>query len=320
MKLDEHTQGLLSQMVDSGAPPLYEMPVEEARAGLKEITLALDAPFTEVARIKQTSIPGKLGDIPLRIYWPQELSEDETLPILMQFHGGGFALGDLDTHENCCRYYCKQANLIVISVDYRLAPEFRFPAGIDDCYAALCWAAENASQLGGDADRIAVTGDSAGGNLSAVVCQMARDRQGPAIAFQALVYPAVSMNPKASFPSRDECGGGEYFLSMKDMEWFNGMYLADPGQHKDVRVSPLLAESLVGLPPALIITAGFDPLRDEGRAYYERLVQAGVEADYYCFETTIHGFFSFSGLIEVGREGLQMVADRLRDALSSDGG
>ncbi len=320
MKLDEQTQGLLNQMVESGAPPLYELSVEDARAGLKEITLALDAPFTEVAKKKQTVIPGPAGDIPVRIYWPQEPSPDKTLPILVQFHGGGFALGDLDTHENVCRFYCHHARCIVIAVDYRLAPEHRFPAGVEDCYAALCWAADNAAQLGGDVAKIAVTGDSAGGNLSAVVCQVARDRQGPAIAFQALVYPAVSMDIKADYPSREQCGSGEYFLSIKDMEWFNSMYLGAPDQHQDVRVSPILAKSLKGLPPALIVTAGFDPLRDEGRAYYERLVQAGVAASYHCFESTIHGFFSFSGLIEVGRQGLQMVADHVRDALSPGGG
>ncbi len=316
MQLDAQTKGFLDVAAASGNPPLHEMPLEEARVSLKEMTLAIDAPFSEVAKREQTTIPGLLGDLPVRIYWPQELSADESLPVLLFFHGGGFVLGDLDTHENVCRFYCNEAHCIVINVGYRLAPEYRYPTAVDDCYAALCWTAENASQLGGDRNRIAVSGDSAGGNLAALVCLMARDRKGPAIAFQVLLYPVLAMDPEADFPSREQFGDGEYLLSIKDMRWFMGMYLNEGTYEEEIRISsPLLVESLENLPQALVITAGFDPLRDEGRAYYERLLQDGVKAEYRCFETTIHGFMSFSGLVEAGREGLQMVADRLSDAL-----
>ena len=315
VQLDLQTQSLLSQMAESGARPLYELSVEDARAALKELTLALDAPFTEVAKRKELAIPGPAGDIPIRMYWPQGSKDGETLPVLLLFHGGGFALGDLETHENMCRFYCNNGHLIVINVHYRLAPEQRFPAGVDDCYAALCWAAENAAMWGGDSGRIAVTGDSAGGNLSTVICQMARDRKGPAIAFQALVYPVVSMDPDSDYPSRHQFGGGEYFLSNSDLLWVNSIYFNEQEQHLDPRASPILTESFAGLPQTLVITAGFDPVRDEGKAYYNKLVQAGVKAEYRCFETTIHGFMSFSGLIDAGIEGLQMVADRLHNAL-----
>ena len=203
------------------------------------------------------------------------------------------------------------AGVIVVAVDYRLAPEHPFPAGVDDCYTTLCWVYQNASALGGARELVAVGGDSAGGNFSAVVCQMARDRNGPSIALQVLVYPAVSAAVDSVYSSRSQFGGGEYFLSTQDFLWFNQLYLTSPKQEKDVRVAPILADSLRGLPPALIITAGFDPLKDEGRHYYERLIADGVDAQYKCFETTIHGFMSFAGQISAGLEGLQTVASQL---------
>jgi acetyl esterase len=315
--LDEPTKSLLQQMVDSGAPPLYALTVTAARDALKQLTLALDAPSCAIARCEERNIQGPAGEIPIRIYWPEVEAGELSQPVLLLYHGGGFALGDLDTHDRVSRFYCKNGGVIVVSVGYRLAPEHPFPAALTDCYAALCWVAETAAQWGGDATRIAVTGDSAGGNLAALVSQLARDRQGPHIAFQALVYPVVDMDPASEFPSRREFGGGGYFLSQNDFVWFMSLYFTAPEQERGHLASPILAKSLVGLPPALIITAGFDPLRDEGRAYYERLVAAGVAAEYRCFETTVHGFMSFAGLIIAGQEGLQLLARRLREVLRS---
>jgi len=318
VSLDAPTQSLLSQMSSSDSPPLYELSVGDARAALKELTLSLDAPECSVGRREERVIPGPEGNISLRIYWPELAPQAPNPPVLLLFHGGGFALGDLDTHENVSRLYCHEAGVIVVSVAYRLAPEHSFPAAVTDCYAALRWVAETAGEWGGDPERIAVTGDSAGGNLAAVVCLAARDRGGPRIKFQALVYPVVSMDPDTSFPSRKQFGGGEFFLSTNDFIWLNSMYFSHSGQAHDPMASPLLAESLAHLPPALVITAGYDPLRDEGKAYSERLVAAGVVSEYRCFETTVHGFMSFSGLIDAGREGLQLVARRIREVFAGE--
>ena len=292
MATDPQTQALLDLVNAEGNPQLFELSVEAARAALKQITLQMDTEFSAVKERRELNIPGPGGDIPVRIYWP-EIGEDvadkpQALPVLLLFHGGGFALGDLDTHENMSRYYCAHAQVIVISVDYRLSPEHKFPAAVEDCYAALCWAAENADQIRGDANAIAVTGDSAGGNLAAVVCQMALSQGGPRIAFQLLAYPSVNMDVSAEatarYPSRQAFGGGGYFLSQKDLEWLSGMYLDDPaGQSKDPLCSPALAEDFSGLPPALIISAGHDLLRDEDKAYADRLAAAGVPVEYRCF-------------------------------------
>jgi acetyl esterase/lipase len=316
MELDKQTAAILAQGAETGAPALYELPVAGARIALREMSFALDAAETPVAKREERAIPGPNGEIPIRIYWPDAAAG--ALPILLLYHGGGWTLGDMDTHENVCRYYCANAGVIVINVDYRLAPEHKFPAGVDDCYAALEWTAEHATDIGGDASRIAVTGDSAGGNLSAVMCQLAKARGGPRIAFQALTYPSIDLSEEANkkYASRKEFGGGEYFLGRKDFVWLIGLYLEDAALVRDACVSPILAEDLSGLPPALVITAGFDPLHDEGKAYADRLAAAGVPVEYKCFETTIHGFMSFSGAIDAGKEGLALVANRVKAALS----
>ncbi|NOX70851.1 MAG: alpha/beta hydrolase [Gammaproteobacteria bacterium] len=316
MTLDPQTKAFLEQAAEAGGPALYELPVPDARAMLKEMTATMDAPRQEVRKFEQRAIPGTDGNIPVRLYWPDTApNETDLLPVLVLIHGGGFALADLDTHENMARFYCHNARVIVMSVDYRLAPEHKFPAGLEDCYDALCWVHENAASLGADPKNIAVTGDSAGGCLSAAICQLARDRGGPPVAFQALVYPVLTLELDTNYPSRASMGTGEYFLGQKDMDWFNSLYLNSPDEVNDTRVSPALMDDLTGLPPAFVLTAGYDPLRDEGAEYAKRLNAAGVEAEYYCFEGAIHGFLSFSGALDIGADGLQMVANRVREAL-----
>jgi acetyl esterase len=214
------------------------------------------------------------------------------------------------------RHLCKDADALVVNVGYRLAPEHKFPAAVDDSYAATVWAVEHAQEFGGDPARVAVVGDSAGGNLATVVCMLAKERGGPRIAYQALLYPCTDANPSASYASRAEFGGGEYFLSRRDMEWFFGLYLADTAHTSDPRVSPLHASDLSGMPPALVVTAGCDLLRDEGKAYADKLAAAGVPVEYRCFNGTIHAFVSFAGAIPAGQDALRFVADRLRTALA----
>jgi acetyl esterase len=225
--------------------------------------------------------------------------------------------GDLDSHDSVARHHARHGDAIVIAVGYRLAPESRFPAQVDDAWAALTWAAAHARSFGGDPDRIAVIGDSAGGNLAAVLTHAALDRRGPRIAFQVLVYPQVDLDLEKDSASRLQFGGGEFFLSRRDMEWFRAQYLTDPPrQVQDPRVSPLARPDMRGLPPALVVTAGCDPLHDEGQAYADALAHAGVPVEYRCFDSTIHAFVSFAGAIPAGMEALAFIASRVRAALT----
>lgn len=317
LQVEPQTRALLDKMSPSGAPlSMSDLPLEAARAALQELSRTLGAEPGAIARTEDRNVPGPNGPVPVRIYWPVAGTAGAAPPILLLFHGGGYALGDIDTHDGMARYYCAAAGVVVVNVGYRRSPEHKFPAGFEDCYAALQWAADHGAEIGADPARIAVTGDSAGGNFSAAICLAARDRNGPSIAFQALVYPAVDLSRDASYPSRSALGGGEYFLSLKDIAWISGMYFSDPAREgQDTRASPLLAKDLSGLPPALVITAGLDPLVDEGRLYHERLAAAGVASEYRCFDGTIHGFLSFAGVLDAGREGLALVAERVRQAL-----
>ncbi len=312
--LDTATAQFLELLRAAGRPPLYELPIDVARAGTKAASEQMARPPLDVHKVEDRRIETPAGKLGIRVYWPRHAKTGEQLPVAVFFHGGGFVLCDLDTHDPIARYLCRHGDCIVVNVDYRLAPEHKFPAAVDDAYAAVRWAANAAEELGADPRQIAVVGDSAGGNLATVACQIARARGGPAIAFQALLYPVVDLDPSTAFGSRAEFGGGEYFLSTRDMEWFTSQYLARLEQVNDPRASPLRQEDLRGLPPALVITAGCDPLRDEGKLYAERLAAAGVPVQYRCFEQTIHAFMSFAPAIPLGDQAIDFVAERLRAA------
>jgi acetyl esterase len=231
------------------------------------------------------------------------------LPVLVFFHGGGWVIGDLDTHDGICRMIANRANCGVVSVDYRLAPEHKYPAAAEDAYAALLDVHARAEEFGFDGTRIAVGGDSAGGNLSAVVAQMARDRGGPAVAYQALVYPVCDFSFKTG-SYRDNAEG--YMLTRDSMRWFWGHYLANDADGIQPYASPLRAESLAGLPPALVITAEFDPLRDEGDAYAARLKEAGVAVKHSPYPGMIHGFFQLAEIIPAGKAAIEEVSAELK--------
>ena len=316
-EIDAATGAFLEAMRASGGKPMYELPIEEVRANIRGASAQLAPPAADVARVEDRRIPAAGGDFGVRIYTPHA---SDKRPIVMYFHGGGWAAGDLDTHDSSARYYAAHANAIVVSVGYRQPPEHKFPIALDDSFAAVEWAAAHAGEIGGDAGRLAVAGDSAGGNLATVVCQLAKQRGGPRIAYQVLIYPAVDLRGFAddpAYPSRAQFGDGEFFLSRRDMEWFRSLYLADvQGESHDPRVSPIAAADLSGLPPALIVTAGCDVLRDEGKAYADRLSAAGVPVEYRCFEGTIHAFLSFAGAIPMGLEALSFVSSRLKKNLT----
>jgi acetyl esterase/lipase/alkylation response protein AidB-like acyl-CoA dehydrogenase len=316
--VDAATAGFLNVVRNAGGKPPAQMTPAEFRAQVRGSS-ALGAAAVDVHETRDTRIQVDDGWIRLRIYTPRPLAAGETLPIVVHYHGAGWVAGDLDTHDAIARYYARHADAIVVAVDYRLAPEHPFPAAVNDAYAALEWAAAQAREIHGDASRIAVTGDSAGGNLAAVVAQMARDRRGPRLAYQALLYPAVDLDgtAHANYPSCARFGGGDYFLSTEDMEWFTAQYLgADkPRLVKDPRVSPIAAQDLSGLPPALIVVAGCDPLRDEGLAYADRLEAAGVKVERKEYPGTVHAFVSFAAAIPTANETLAFVASRISAAL-----
>lgn len=314
--VDEATGTFLAGMRAAGGKPLHQQSIEEIRAGVAMASLALAPPLTAVHSASDRRIPGRDGEIPVRVYTPRPLAAGARLPIVLHFHGGGFVAGSVDTHDAIARHLCRHADVIVIGVEYRLAPEHRYPAGLHDAADALAWAAAHAGELQGDPTRLAVAGDSAGGNLAAALTLLARDRGGPRIALQLLMYPTIDFELETPYPSLAQFGGGDYFLSLTDMQFFRSHYLADvAGQMRDAHASPMQAADLRALPPALIVTAGCDPLRDEGRAYAGRLAEAGVPVEQRCFEGTIHAFMSFAAAIPLGGEALSFVASRLRAAL-----
>jgi acetyl esterase len=304
MPLDPIAKGLLDQLTAAGLPPFESMSPVEARAWIRQM-MPPPAEPEAVASVE----PLKCGDVPGRIYRPES---NVPLPILLYIHGGGWVIGDLDTHDSACRAIANAVPAVVVSLDYRLAPEHKFPSAVDDCYAALCWVAENALKIGGDPVRLAVGGDSAGGNLGAAVALLARDRGKPKVGFQLLVYPATD----ARMQSRSITENGEgYFLTAGMMKWFWGHYLYGPTDVLDPRVSPALAPSHEGLPPAYVITAEYDPLRDEGEEYARMLIAAGVPTTLRRYDGLIHGFFTMTEVFPQAREAIRDAAAAMREAL-----
>jgi acetyl esterase len=266
-------------------------------------------PAEPVANVASRRVPGPAGEIPVRVYTPAGAGPR---PAIAFFHGGGWVIGNLDTHDGTARKLANASGCTVVSVDYRLAPEHRFPAAAEDCYAALCWLAENAAAVGVRADALAVAGDSAGGNLAAVTAQIARDRRGPDLAFQLLVYPVIA--PDFDTPSYRENAEG-YLLTRDTMRWFWDQYVPDPYERAHPYASPLAARDLAALPPALVITAEYDPLRDEGEAYARSLRAAGVPVTASRYDGVIHGFLSFSDFMEQGKRAVEESGAALRAAL-----
>jgi len=311
MPLDPQLAPLLERMADNpDAKPTHESTPAEAREGYSALAHVLGA-GPEVARVEDRMIPGAEGEIAVRIYTPEG---EGPHGVLVHYHGGGFVIGGLDTHDKECRSLCRGAGCVVVAVDYRLAPEHRFPAAPEDGYAALQWVAQNAASIGADPARIAVGGDSAGGNLSAVVALMARDREGPKLCFQLLVYPCVDARTSDAYPSRKENEAGPILL-LDTMVYFMNHYFGDEGDHAqrtDPLGSPLLAASHAGLPPALVITAEFDPLRDEGEAYARALEAAGVETKLTRYAGQPHAFFQFSTISDAARGAIDEASTALR--------
>jgi acetyl esterase len=309
MSLDVNVKALLDQLKAAALPKLWELGPQAARAATKaSIFRGGDTP---IGKSEDRVMAGPAGNIRLRVYTPVG-AQDAVLPGLVFFHGGGFVIGDLETHDDLCRCLANGSGCRVVSVDYRLAPENCFPAAIDDCFAATKFVAAHAAEFGIDPQRLAVGGDSAGGNLAAVVAQLAKI-EGPKIRFQLLIYPVTQLG-QPDMPSMRENAKG-YFLEREGMDWFTRMYCPDAAHRSDPRLSPLLAKDLSGLPPAYVVTAGFDPLRDEGKAYADKLAEAGVPVTYVNYPNMIHGFFSMRSVIRKAREAVDVAAAALRAGL-----
>ena len=289
------------------APPIYEMTPEQGRELYRAMRPVIDE--LPIHKTEDRIVPGSQGDIPVRIYTPEG---DGPFGLLMNFHGGGWVIGDLDTADAVCRQMATDAGVIVISVDYRMAPEDPYPAAVLDAYDATRWAAEHMADLNGNG-KLGVIGESAGGNLSAVVCLKARAEGGPKINFQCLLYPVTDCD--MSRASYQENGEG-YILETKTMQWFWDTYCPDPSQREEPFASPLRAGDLSNLPPALIVTAEFDPLRDEGEAYGEALNAAGTEATVVRYDGLVHDFMATAPLFECSRQGLQATVSAIRQHLN----
>ena len=308
--LDPQAQALIQLMAERGIAPVYTQTPTEARASYRERRTFTQPPPPAVAQVQDHALTHAGVTISLRVYHPELPRSDLQLPALVYLHGGGWTIGDLDTHDVLCRSLCVQAHCVVVAVDYRLGPEHKFPAAYDDTLAAFAWTVAQASRLGVDTQRIAVGGDSAGGNLAAAACLGLRG-QAVQPCYQLLIYPATTMRPDT--PSYHANGQG-YVLTREAMAWYMNNYLRNADDVEDWRASPLYAASHAELPPALVLTAGFDPLRDEGRQYADALSQAGVATQYICFERQIHGFITMGLVMREANTAVGLCAQALRAA------
>ena len=309
-------QAFLRQVSEAGLPPIQELAPEEARAqfeaGMKARLEVFPPP--PVAAVEDRELPGPAGPVPVRVYREPD-APGGPRPVLAYFHGGGHVIGSLDTHDTIARNLCREAGCMVVSVDYRMGPEHPFPAAVDDCFAVVRWLAGHGGRIGADPARIAVGGDSAGGNLAAVAALLARDEGGPALRHQLLVYPVTDYRCRGASYERYARGYGT--LEAESMRWFQRHYLGGPDAAGDWRASPLLAADHAGLPPALVITAECDVLRDEGIAYAERLAGSGSSCEHAPFAGMIHGFFGLLGIAGAAEEAHRRAARALRGAFAA---
>jgi acetyl esterase len=307
MPLDPQVQAMRERAAATGTPPLYTLSITEARAADLAAIQAAAGTGEQVRHVTDRHIPGPGGDLPIRIYRPADTAEP--LPTLVYFFGGGWTLGNLDTSDGVCRSLANAVPCQVITVGYRLAPEHKFPAAVHDCHTAVSWIATNAGDLGADPNRLAVAGDSAGGNLAAAVTLLARDHGTPALTAQVLVYPNTDYRGDTESMRTNN---DPVLFNSHSVAWYWSHYLANPDDGRNPLVSPLLAEDLTGLPPALVITAEYDPLRDEGEHYAQRLREAGVPVVATRYPGMVHGFFTMLDILTAARQAHTQVATYLR--------
>jgi acetyl esterase len=310
--LHPQARALLDFIEQRGLPSTQTLSPAEARSFYRERRFFTQPAAPEVALVRDLQADGPHGAIAVRLYRPLGTEPAQVLPVLVYFHGGGWVIGDLDTHDVLCRELANAAGCAIVAVDYRMAPEHRFPTAVDDCLAATYWVHRNAGLLGIDPARLGIGGDSAGGNLAAVVALGARDAGDLPIAFQLLIYPATDMRCGAA---SHQINGEGYLLTSDTIDYFHDHYIADAAQDLDWRASPLLCDDLSRLPPALVLTAGYDPLRDEALMYSQRLSGAGNRATHVCFERQIHGFITMGKVLDEANAAVSLCAAEMRRAL-----
>lgn len=310
--LHPQAKAFLDLVEERKIPPTHTLRPVVARLAYRERRSFTQSPPPEVGEVRELSAESQHGPVPLRMYRPLGHDATALLPALVYYHGGGWLLGDLDTHDTLCRELANSSGCAIVSVDYRMAPEHRFPIAVDDCLAATYWVHRHAQELGIDATRLAVGGDSAGGNLAAVVAIAARDAGDLPLQYQLLIYPATDMRRTA--PSHTTNGQG-YMLTSDTMTYYHDHYIVDSKDDLDWRASPLLCENLSGLPPSLVLVAGYDPLRDEGVMYAQRLSEAGSKATLISFERQIHGFILMGKILDEANTAVSICAAQLREAL-----
>lgn len=311
MPLDPQLQAIRDRLERDNVPSLRTLPIAEARAADLAAVLAGAGQAEPVGRVADQLIPGPGGELKARVFWP---SGRGPWPVLVYFFGGGWSLGTIDTCDGVCRALTNAAGCVTVAASYRLAPEHKFPAAVEDCYAGAAWVAQHAGQLGADAGRLAVGGDSSGGNLAAAVSLLARERGGPAIVHQLLVYPNTDYLADGESM---RVGTDPHLFNVHSVAWYWGMYLASPADGANPLASPLRADDLSGLPPATVITAEYDPLRDEGEQYAERLSQADVPVELTRYDGMAHGFFTMIGVLDRARLAVTRAAGRLREAFTA---
>lgn len=310
MPLDPQIEFIVEFVKKAKLPEMWQLTPDQGR---EQYQLRVDKlKFSEpIFRTENRRIPGPASDLAIRIYTPREIRTAEKLPVLMWFHGGGFVIGSIDTHDSVCRMLANQADCIVVSVDYRLAPESKFPAAVEDCEAALKWVALHAVEFGGDPACIAVGGDSAGANLATVIAILARDAAHPKLVFQLLIYPCTAPEPETASHHKFREG---YVLTRNTIVWFYRQYLKSGKDERDFRFAPLLLDDLSGLPEAFIVVAGYDPLRDEGVDYARRLIEAGNRVRLSNYDGMIHGFYLMGGAVDAARRAVSESAQVMREA------
>lgn len=310
MTLHPQAQAVLDQL-NAAPTPLKDLPPAEARATYDRFIVPQNFDPVPIGTVEDQMIPGPGGDLRIRIYHPE--TADTALPVFLFIHGGGFVIGSIESRDPQCRMICRDVGCMVVSLDYRMGPEHPFPAAPEDCWAALTWIAENAANTGVDPSRIAVGGDSAGGNLAAGLALRARNAGGPELCAQILIYPVTDLFFEQGLPSYALLDA-DYFLTRDQMIWYYDCYTPGLTKTDDIRLSPCKADDLSGLPPAQIITAEFDPLRDDGKRYGERLEAAGVAVEYTCMSGMIHGYWHYGKRIDAATEALNLNIEALRRA------
>lgn len=307
MTLDPQTKFVLDQMAQAGIPQMETLPLEVVR---NSQNLPQVGEPELVGKIENRIIPGPGGEIPIRVYYPKDAQT--SYAGLVYYHGGGWVLGNLDSHDAVCRSLTNLANCVTISVDYRLAPENKFPAAVEDAYASVQYVYEHAEEFQVDRARIAVGGDSAGGNLAAVVTHLAKEKSVPEICYQVLLYPSTGAGAPLTASRKENAEG--YMLTGGMMDWFYKCYVNNEVDKNNPLLTPMFFEDFTGLPPAIVITAEFDPLRDEGEQYADKLKEAGVAVECIRYDGTIHGFISMASVIDLGKQALEKVGSTLQEA------